>query len=358
METFDSLQRDGYFHNRFPMQTPLPIPKPAMGKTFTIAISILGVIAVAELIAVGWALARHSSTPKTLPPLVKNQLDLDNQFTTLPPPAPTALPRPTPLSTVQPVPASVDNNLSPSKIQVGALVAQAVALRERGDTSTALIRLREALTISPDEPKVISELAMVYEKMGLTDKALIQWQRILDMGESAGIYYAAAEAKIKNSEVQTPAPAVVPDATSGSDSGSMMSLLDVGSAPNPKETNGVSLKIPVKANKKIEVSQVVIQVYFYDLIDNKSVVQTNANVSSHWDKLPADWTDSDIEILDVDYSPPAPLAPSQDGATEDRKYFGDVVRVYYNNQLQDVRAEPIKLLKQFPPAVTLTDPVK
>ena len=36
-----------------------------------------------------------------------------------------------------------------------------------------------------------------------------------------------------------------------------------------------------------------------------------------------------------------------------RKYAGYQVRVYYNDQLQDVRAEPTKLLNLFAPPLTL-----
>jgi hypothetical protein len=32
------------------------------------------------------------------------------------------------------------------------------------------------------------------------------------------------------------------------------------------------------------------------------------------------------------------------------------VRIYYNDQLQDVRAEPTKLLNLFPPPLTLSSP--
>ena len=37
-----------------------------------------------------------------------------------------------------------------------------------------------------------------------------------------------------------------------------------------------------------------------------------------------------------------------------RQYAGYQVRVYYNDQLQDVRAEPTKLLNLFPPPLTLS----
>ena len=321
-----------------------------MGKTFTVALSILGVIAVAELFAVGWALLVRPQPQRQQQSVsaAGGKLDLSDHF----PPPSTVLPNPTPVPPVRPLPVLTGKEKSPSEVQVAALVAQGRALGDRGDTSTALTRLREALTIAPNEPTVISELALLYEKMGLSDKALTQWKRIIEMGEAAGIYYAAAEAKIKISETAVASVAAAePVQDKPLESATGMSLLDVGVETPSK--GAVSLKIPVKARGRIEVSQVVIQVYFYDLIDDQSVVQTNAKVSSHWNKLPADWTESDIEILDVDYT-----QPEGDDQAANRKYYGYVVRVYYNNQLQDVRAEPVKLLKQFAPPVTLTDPVK
>ena len=50
----------------------------------------------------------------------------------------------------------------------------------------------------------------------------------------------------------------------------------------------------------------------------------------------------------------APKKPEADAAI--RKYAGYQVRVYYNDQLQDVRAEPTKLLNLFPPPLTLSSP--
>jgi hypothetical protein len=38
---------------------------------------------------------------------------------------------------------------------------------------------------------------------------------------------------------------------------------------------------------------------------------------------------------------------------ENRSYFGYVVRVYYKGDLQDMRADPVKLLNQYPPPLTL-----
>jgi hypothetical protein len=94
-----------------------------------------------------------------------------------------------------------------------------------------------------------------------------------------------------------------------------------------------------------------VQVFFYDLVDEQSVVQTNANVTYRWDTAPVDWNNGDIEILQVEYAASAPNPKEK--IMENRRYFGYVVRVYYKGDLQDMRAEPVKLLNQYPPPLTL-----
>lgn len=256
-----------------------------------------------------------------------------------------AMPKPTPL----PAAATTEARLS-------GLVEQARALRERGDTGTAITRLREAMNIAPSSALIISELATTFEKMGQDQKALEQWRRIYDMGESAGIYYSAADAKLKNIEMaarvaSVPKPDGSRDST-GIQPGSVLGLVNLEAVEqsDPEAQKKFTLKIPLKArpNTRIEVSDVVIQVFFYDQTQDGSIVQTNANVASHWSTLPADWSDDEIEILEVEYTQPRPDKPN-----ETRVYYGYVTRVYYKKELQDMRAEPVALLKKYPPPLTL-----
>lgn len=265
----------------------------------------------------------------------------------------TALPRPTPVETSQ---------VTTPESRMDTLVAQARALRERGDMSTAITRLREALAVSPKNALIISELAATYEKMGLQDKSLEQWRLIFDMGESAGIYYQAADAKLKASELAgavPPGPSPAADAlgeAGGFQPGSSLALVNLSTVEKPATSEGYkqfTLKIPVKRrpNIKINVSDVIIQVFFYDQLGDETVVRTNANVSSHWSTLPADWQEDDLEILEVDYK----QAPPEPGKIEeDRHYYGYVVCVYYKHDLQDMAADPQTLLKKFPPPLTLS----
>ena len=206
-----------------------------------------------------------------------------------------ALPKPTPVQ---------ENQVVMPESRIDALMSEARALRARGDTSTAITRLREALAMSPKNPLVISELAETYEKMSLNDKALEQWRTIYDMGDSAGIYYQAADAKLKAAQLTDhgAAAAASPSAdntapladANGFQPGSSLALVNLSTVEKPETSEGYkrfTLKIPVKRRPdgKINVSSVVIQVFFYDQLGDQSVVRTNANVSSHWATLPADW---------------------------------------------------------------------
>jgi galactokinase len=128
---------------------------------------------------------------------------------------------------------------------------------------------------------------------------------------------------------------------------------------------------------------VKIQVYFYDTVENNKVALTDAEVNYEWLTPNHDWKGTNPELLAVSYvrlkngalsseaalteaaaavTPPlagrksssSKKAPVTDGST--RKYAGYQVRVYYMDQLQDVRAEPTKLLNLYPPPLSLASP--
>lgn len=341
------------------------VPKQSPGKTFVVAISVLGIVALAQLVAIGWAfMQRFQSAPipqrapaaaQSAPAAAeaRDQLDTRDTFAAdeteyAPLPKPTPIPRSLAIQEPLAEPAAAG--------RLREALAQARALRDRGDTSTALVRLREAERISPDSAMVISEMAITFEKMGLTDKAAEQWRRIYEMGESAGIYYAAAEAKLA---ATTPDATAAPSPAGPAEAiqpGSVLGIVSVQKEEVEDTTvqRRFNLVIPLRArqNPAVDVREVVIQVYFYDQLEDESIVQTAADVNSRWTTLPADWSGDDIEVLQVEYAQPNPDA-AQVKAGDTRKFYGYVIRAYYKGELQDMRAEPVTLLKQFPPPLTL-----
>jgi len=102
-------------------------------------------------------------------------------------------------------------------------------------------------------------------------------------------------------------------------------LLKIGVRPRPGTQNGHVVRIKVD---------------FYDLAKDNKLRPTNAQVSYNWLTSQRDWTDATPKFLAATYVRPKSRVP----ASNDRRYGGFVVGVYFDGQLQDVRANPPELL--------------
>lgn len=255
--------------------------------------------------------------------------------------------------------------------RLNGLISQARALRDKGDVTTALTRLREALALSPENPLVISEMASSYEIMGLPAKAAEQWRRILQLGNAAGELRSLAQQRLQAldpehfSKINSAAEDVFSKNVLGTPIAPPTLLLgqveitdDTG---NTAPLRALKLRVPIHAapEAKVDVGEVVIQVLFYDAYRDGTVVQTNAIVNSSWvakvdekgNERDIDWSSPEAEVLEVSYQQ-APPDYTERKQTY-RNYFGYIVRVYYKGVLNASTAEPARLLKMFPPPPTL-----
>lgn len=138
------------------------------------------------------------------------------------------------------------------------------------------------------------------------------------------------------------------------------STLSLGSitseeVPDENAAKHFRLHIPIKAPQgaQIDLHDLVIHVLFYDQLDGKEVVETGAKVNTRWAKPPVNWADSETEELIVDYELPKP--ERAEAPPHDRQYYGYIVRVYYQQQLQAAAALPETLAQQYPAAPALSD---
>jgi hypothetical protein len=125
----------------------------------------------------------------------------------------------------------------------------------------------------------------------------------------------------------------------------------------------VTIDVKVRPNTVIDPTKVKIQVFFYDTVDNRDVVLTDAGVSYKWLTPHHDWKDANPQVLTVTMRPKNKVNPSstvKNQTTKEphskgihRKYLGYIVRIYYGDQRQAVRADPGKLLDLFPPPLTI-----
>ena len=93
-------------------------------------------------------------------------------------------------------------------------------------------------------------------------------------------------------------------------------------------------------------------VSFYDRTKDNKMKPTDARIGYNWLTSTRDWTDATPKFLAATYVRPKTQMPS----AEERRYGGFIVRVYFDGQLQDVRATPPELLTLFPAPDQLAPP--
>ena len=363
-------------------------------RTYAIAIAIVSVLGAAQLLAVALHYAgRYRAAQRAAQPTIVAEPAVPSAT------APALATPPEPAATMPP--AAIQATPSNAALSVAEhLLKEATLLRERGDTTNALARLQDASQRDPKNANVLAEMAMIYESIQLFDRSNETWRKIQEIGPSAGALYELADMKLKVGVAPTVAPAgaaagpgfagVSPlDAgmrrndAEGIPDGSTFGITEatVTENPDPDAETNLTLRVGVKvrANTLIDHTKVKIQVYFYDTVENNKVALTDAEVSYEWLTPNHDWKGTNPEILAVSYvrlknsaiSPEAALSEAAANVTPpgtgrraggtakkpagpgSRKYAGYQVRVYYNDQLQDVRAEPTKLLNLFAPPLTL-----
>ena len=275
---------------------------------------------------------------------------------------------------------------SPAPSIVDQLLREGKEFRERGDTTNAIARFQEALDSEPDNTGVLQEMAQTYESMQLFDRANDVWRRVKQISPSDSATYALADRRLK---VGVPAPPAVepggaPAETDvpsrkdvgGNADGPIMGISDVKTkqTSDPEAETNLALEIGIKKQPgaAIDHKKVKILVFLYDIVNDKDIKLTDADVSNEWLTSKHDWSDTNPEVLLVRYvraktggalsesslsEAAAKVRPGQKsrgskGAADigQRKYLGYIVRVYYGDDLQAVQAEPSRLLQQFPPS--------
>jgi hypothetical protein len=92
---------------------------------------------------------------------------------------------------------------------VDQLRREGIELRDRGDTTNAIDRLKEALDSEPNNPAVLAELAKTYDLMQVYDRANEIWRKLQEIGPSAGAAYQLADRRLKLGAT-TPAATAMP----------------------------------------------------------------------------------------------------------------------------------------------------
>ena len=319
-----------------------------------LAVWLLGVLLVGQLGAIGWALHRKhgsssraaavavvtSAAPPSASPVAPVQAPAQAaaDLVTAPPAVAEGAPVPEAVSAAPVAQAAVA--AAPAEAfpltdeRVLFFLESALASRERGDMKAALTQLRAAVDLQPAHPRLLYELASTYEKMSLPAKASPVWDQLFALGEGAGIYFKMAQARFEQGEERPPREVETP---------LRLGKILERSQSDSGEVEALTLRIPVQAleGAVIDPGRVSVVTQFYDEVDGE-IVETDAVTDNYrWlaGEFPS-WTTNTVEFLDQPYRRVPSFSPASDGG---RRYHGYVVKLYYNDHLQDVLAKPAQL---------------
>ena len=211
------------------------------------------------------------------------------------------------------------------------MVEDARQVRRSGDIQAAIQAFKAADILQPNHPEILSELALTYEALGLSDKSQAAWSRVRSMGEEgAGGYYKLAASKLDGVDpVDASAPAKA--VALGECNISMLGTKTV-------------LHVPMTAaqGQAVDPNAMDIQVFFFEKVDGQRVelAPQSRSGEARWASANPQWAPDKPEVLEVDYTPPVP------GSSSTRhEYHGYMVKLYYKDKLMGEQADPPALLK-------------
>jgi hypothetical protein len=322
-----------------------PIPRQPIGTTFVVAISLLGALAIVELLAAAWHYIplMRQQVARTAEPQATSQ-------EVAPTPAPQAQQPPAPSAEIR---------------KAQKLLADADRSSRVGDFEAALKMLEELGKLLPGDPSVLLRKALVLERLDQSAQAIVVLEEILKypglppeirsqaQAKLDGLTQALASTENAPRDVAPPLPdsggADIRDDV-GLQPGASLGIVDARLREGKPGTKALRLAVKSRPASSINVQDVKIHVYFYEQTEDGEVVLTESKVISQWLSPPVDWTANEPELLEVQYTLPDSGLPGSAAANgaPGRKHFGYIVGIYYNNELQDFRADPASLAKDFP----------
>jgi hypothetical protein len=323
-----------------------PIPESVPSTTFKVAIGLLVIFFLLQVLAVAWHF---------LPKLLENakkSAEKDTIVVVAPVATPAQAPvleKPIP-ATPTPTPSEIEEEKSQ---QITKLVAESDKAYRIGDYDLAISSIKDADKLLPNDPGILLRTGRIYEKSGNISEAASVYQKVLSIPSLPRDIRAQTERKISLLNLPTPTPTPTTLAgESGSDMrdesglqpGAILGIVDTRLSDGPNGSKTLRISIKSRPDRKIDPRQMTVHVFFYEKDKLGEITPTESPVTTEWLSPPINWADNEPELLNAIYNPPNPNARSK----EIPSFAGYIVGIYYNNEIQDTRADPGSLAQQNP----------
>ncbi len=334
-----------------PDETVPPVPevdyqKRLRPRTYAVAVYVVGLFVLMQLVALGLAFwFRQNVTIEKVGPALSEEVVAI--VTPVEEPPVTEPPIRKPESS--PLDARPEGRLS---VAPGGAVDQQVAqlnedarlFRRNGDFSMAEVALRQALDLKPNDLLTLTNYAMLEEARGERRAAFARWSQVIETAPEGDptIRLARERAVLLEEALRLEADARRREEALLEGIDRRITVADVRVEPDPLPEFPLEIRrdfLLKSANRSIPVdaSKLRVQVFVYDQIDGRRLEP--AKIEAKFLSGQPDFNRPEGETLRTIYT----ASPDE----PERKYYGYIVRVFYDNQLQYQRAEPRSLLELF-----------
>jgi hypothetical protein len=349
---------------RLPTPQRLPVPqhtKRLRPKTYSVAVYlVIGVVAIQIIMVISVFYLRamvvpvNVKFPKASPKSVVSTVEIPQ------PPAVPAVVSPTPpklpdipslpsLATSLPHPALLSVPAVSDKIaQIDSLNDQAQMLMRQNNLKDGLDLLIKAEDIDPRNPNTLKSLAESYYLMNDAPRAKQYWQRLVDLGPGVGTVYALAKDHVLllgNHEA---------DALAETSTLPRFIYIDMVEKTPVETLNGQAqfhLRTELKRKDpdmpSFDQKKLRPYVIFYQQTADGNLTPDLGQHGGAFEDTFLFWGKKNKEAFGVDYIMPVSGLPGPNNTTTG-EYYGFVIGIYYNNELQDVRSEPADLITRMP----------
>jgi len=226
---------------------------------------------------------------------------------------------------------------------------EARTFQQNGDFPLAEASLKKALELKADDLLTLTNMAFLEQAKGNNQGAVDAWKKIIEVApeNDKTVRLARERAGLLEENMRLEAEAKLREQNLLATGTRKIFIDSVKFSPeilpaNPGEVQAdFVMKLDAGA-EGFDSSKLRIQVFVYSQAPDNQLEP--AKIEAAFLSDPPEWKTADGEILRVKYS--KYFQPSD--SSVDRNYFGYLMRLYYNNDLQDQRAEPAKLLELFP----------
>lgn len=242
------------------------------------------------------------------------------------------------------------------RLQVGGLesmqsnvrrfIEDARRYRREGDFNLAEAALQEALKRDADNVLALTHYALLEEARENTQSALQYWQRIIaaQSADAVTLQLARDRAAIIEERLQLEVEADRrAEVLENSRRAIILDTVETEPKPMPADPVEIRKDFVLKKNNAsltIDPGKVRVQLFFYDRLPDGRLIR--APIDARFLSSTVDWEERPSEVLRARYF------KSDAAGDEERSYYGYLLRIFYEDELQDEHASPVSLLRIFP----------